>query len=285
LCKGSTTTAQNDILFYNIGKTAFPEMLTNNYVTGLGNDTTMSLATFTADSVKRIAKNSNQTYVIKKVLTDADTSSSISPFVFNIPTPLACEAGKLVGASVTFKSGNPWIPNVDTVSKLNHFIGVFSEEFAGQAQEYRGNAPDFDRNMSGSMFSFAPDTYYPSFMIEMFNTTAVGTELAWIDYHLTCTSCFVVNTNDIVSDISVTAMPNPANSLVNISMNLKESAKNVTIEISNALGQVVKTVYMGAVNAGIGVKSSISISELRSGLYIYTVNADGKKYSNKLMVN
>jgi hypothetical protein len=42
---------------------------------------------------------------------------------------------------------------------------------------------------------------------------------------------------------------------------------------------------LGSVNANDAQKFNVKISDLTKGLYIYTVNADGKKYSNKLMVN
>lgn len=282
--KGSATAANNDILYYNPTKTSFPEMITNGYVSGIGADTVMSMATFEADSVKRIAMNSNQSFVIKKVLTDADTSSFITPFTFKLPTPLAGEADRQVGVSVTFKSGGTWIPNVDTITNLNNFLGVFSEETNGAAQEYRGNSPDFDANMSGSMFSFAPDSYYPSFFIEGWNSLTVGTELAWVDYHLNCTSCGTVNVNDVNSNIDISAFPNPATSEVSFSLNLQESAKNVTIQLTNTLGQVLKQIDLGAVSANNTEKATINVNSLPKGLYIYTINADGQKLSNKLLV-
>lgn len=285
LVKGSATAANNDILYYNPGKTSFPEMLTNNYVTGIGADTMMVLPTLDPDITKRIAKNKNQSYVFKKVLTDADTSSFVTPYDFAIPTALAGEAGEMVGVSVTYKSGNPWIANVDTVSKLNNFLGIYSEHTAGAAQPYYGNSPDFDLNMSGSMFSFAPEDYFPSFFIEGWNSTAVGTEIAWIDYHLNCTTCGTVGVNDVKNkEVNASVFPNPATSNVTFEINLTNSAKNVTIELTNTVGQLAKHVNVGAINSGDAHTVDMNVTGLPKGIYFYTINADGQTYSNKLMI-
>jgi flagellar hook assembly protein FlgD len=87
-----------------------------------------------------------------------------------------------------------------------------------------------------------------------------------------------------LSNITSTVSPNPATSDVTFALNLKESAKNVTIEISNALGQVVKTTKVGSVAANSTSNTTISVADLSAGMYIYTINADGQKTSNKLMV-
>ena len=284
LVKNSANQATNDILYYNPGKTAFPEMLTNNYVSGIGGDTLMSMQTMEADSIRSIAVNTNQSYVFKKVLTNADTSSFITPFVFTIPTPLQAEIGRGVGVSVTFRSGNSWVANVDTISNLNNFIGVFSEEQTGLAQEYRGNAPDFDLNMSGLMFSWVRDSYYPSFFIEGWNTVAFDKEIAWVDYHVNCPTCKPVGINDISSNISSTVAPNPASDNVRFTINLVNAAKEVSISMTNLLGQQVKNVKVGAVSANNAQSVNVNVADLASGVYIYTIQADGAKASNKILV-
>jgi hypothetical protein len=65
---------------------------------------------------------------------------------------------------------------------------------------------------------------------------------------------------------------------------LQESAKNVTIELTNLVGQVVKTKTLNNVNANTKTNASISVADLTSGLYIYTIHANGQKVSNKLMI-
>ncbi len=285
--KNSANQATNDILYYNVGKTAFPEMLTNNYVSGIGADTAMSMQTFEADSIRSIAVNTNQAYVFKKVLTNADTSSFITPFVFTIPTPLQAEIGRGVGVSVTFRSGGTWIPNVDTISNLNNYIGVFSEEQTGLAQEYRGNTPDFDMNMSGLMFSWVRDSYYPSFFIEGWNTVAFDKEIAWVDYHVLCPTCGVIGNaavSNVNSSISTTVTPNPATDNVKFTISLENSAKEVNITMTNLIGQQVKNVKVGAVSANNPQVVNLNVSDLSTGVYIYTVQADGEKMSNKMLV-
>jgi hypothetical protein len=85
--------------------------------------------------------------------------------------------------------------------------------------------------------------------------------------------------------MSVNVTPNPATENAKLTISLTEAAKNVSVTFTNAVGQQVKTMNLGSVNANDAQKFNVKISDLTKGLYIYTVNADGKKYSNKLMVN
>jgi hypothetical protein len=65
---------------------------------------------------------------------------------------------------------------------------------------------------------------------------------------------------------------------------LNNAAKNVSVELSNALGQVVRSIDMGNGQADYGYRANIDVKGLTSGLYIYTIIADGQKTSNKIMV-
>lgn len=69
------------------------------------------------------------------------------------------------------------------------------------------------------------------------------------------------------------------------SVRLVESAKNVNVTFTNAVGQVSKSINLGAIGANDTSKFNVNVSDLSKGMYIYTVTADGKKTSGKLMVN
>lgn len=89
---------------------------------------------------------------------------------------------------------------------------------------------------------------------------------------------------DYSNILALNAAPNPASSSVNFNITLKESANNVTINLTNALGQTVKSVNIGSLNANQANSTQVKVSDLASGLYIYTIHVNGQTYSNKLMI-
>ena len=110
--------------------------------------------------------------------------------------------------------------------------------------------------------------------------------LRFMIWKVTCPTCEPIGTTDLnTNGISVNVVPNPATENAKLSINLEESAKNVLVTLTNSIGQVVKTINLGAVNANSTESFNIKVSDLSKGLYMYTVNADGKKYANKLMIN
>ena len=140
-----------------------------------------------------------------------------------------------------------------------------------------------DRNMSSVISKDSSD--WGGFYIPTLAFTApYSAEIHDIVWKVSCTSCFPNSVEEVNSSITSSVSPNPATSDVTFALNLKESAKNVTIEISNALGQVVKTTKVGSIAANTASRTTISVSDLSAGMYIYTINADGQKTSNKLMV-
>jgi hypothetical protein len=76
--------------------------------------------------------------------------------------------------------------------------------------------------------------------------------------------------------------PNPCRTTTNINMTLTEYA-NVQLEISNLIGQTVKSVNFGAYNTGTH-KLTIDVAGLESGIYIYTVTAGKDAVAGKMIV-
>ena len=77
-------------------------------------------------------------------------------------------------------------------------------------------------------------------------------------------------------------MPNPfnANSVVNFELN---SAEEVSFEIVDITGKVVKSIKLGNLNAGVHTVN-IDASELNSGVYFYSVITGGNKVTNRMIV-
>lgn len=81
----------------------------------------------------------------------------------------------------------------------------------------------------------------------------------------------------------VNIYPNPSSEYVNISLSLKEAAK-VKINIYDIHGKIVKTILNEKKSAGSFVKRW-DRSNVASGVYILEIDADGRKYNSKLILN
>lgn len=76
--------------------------------------------------------------------------------------------------------------------------------------------------------------------------------------------------------------PNPFNGSTNIVISLAK-ASNLSITVSNLIGQKVYEINKGNVSAG-NHQITINCSNLNSGIYFYTLNADGKSVTRKMIV-
>jgi hypothetical protein len=86
----------------------------------------------------------------------------------------------------------------------------------------------------------------------------------------------VTGINEVSTVADFTVYPNPASAFITI--DAKQNFKNASVNITNAVGQVVKSFMM---NAPI---QSLSVKDLSKGLYYVTVQNETGKYVNKLMV-
>lgn len=76
--------------------------------------------------------------------------------------------------------------------------------------------------------------------------------------------------------------PNPFNGTTTIAVNVKKTT-DLTLEVTNMMGQVVYTHNAGTVGAGV-TKINIEGSELSKGVYFYTVKAGKEAVTNKMIV-
>lgn len=225
----------------------------------------------------------------KKIpLTAANANDTLSNGfnIWRLAPNVSVPSGNLAAMTVTFKSGDTWVPFQDTVRMAgattpiyNNFRFVSFEESAGAFGTYRKGYYNASSIMQQDTTGWG-GTYTPSYA---YSSATYSYEHHWWFWKLNCPSCFGVGLNDVQLVGEVSAYPNPATEQLVVGFNLTAAAKNVTVEISNALGQVVKSVDMGAANDG-AYKTTINVSDLADGMYIYTVNADGQKTSNKVLV-
>jgi hypothetical protein len=218
----------------------------------------------------------------KVILSNTDTGGKYIATNIGLTVP----AGNIVSMTYTFKSGDTWVPNVDTVADFNFFRAYYTEEVAGELALYEkgdyNSCQSIENDTTGWGITYVPNYLY----IGATGCSKTFTrEQYWTLWKLSAATNGTVGTIDqLVKGIEANVYPNPAANEATFTMNLTETANNVTIEIANTLGQVIKVANVGTVSANTEKNVVVNIADLAAGMYVYTINADGKKTSNKLMV-
>jgi flagellar hook assembly protein FlgD len=89
--------------------------------------------------------------------------------------------------------------------------------------------------------------------------------------------------NNMISDESVSQnYPNPFNGVTTIKVNLTKGA-NLSLTVSNILGQEVMNIQRGSVSAGTHY-FELDGTNLNNGVYFYTVKADDSSVTKKMVV-
>lgn len=76
--------------------------------------------------------------------------------------------------------------------------------------------------------------------------------------------------------------PNPVKDMAKVNLTLNQNA-NVTIDVTNLVGQQVISFNKGQMTAGTS-QFNFDASQLTAGVYFVTVNADGQKFTQKIIV-
>ena len=262
-----------------------------------GQDTLKWISPINVDSVRKIAKSYPYTgttfYSWKQPLTAAmRTATSVttfSNFAFKVPSTFTVPAGNALIVTYTFRTGGTWVKNSDTITERHNFRPGFAGSGTSTASTpMKYSWYDGDRSGSSIMFSTDTNFYSPTLVIGATNNPA-----AWFNQYLlstvtlSCSSCGLVggtggniNESSLFSDVK--AFPNPANAELNIPFTVKEKS-NVTVSITNMVGQVIATQNVEA-NAGQATTATFNTSNLASGVYLYTLKADGQQVTNRFAV-
>ncbi len=245
-----------------------------------------------------VTRANGSTAVVKDILLDntrwGDTLSN-GTFVGAIAigataAGVSIPANNMIGASLTFISGDPTFVAHDTVfgSTLGYKYNMFRPFVA-----YKGttSTPQFasysplDRN--NGMFKTLPDTTlgWGGQYIPMWFWSASGgastNQYPYIDFHVKCAACGITGSvNDVAQITRIDAYPNPANGTVNVPFTLS-AASDVTVTLSNMLGQVVASSTFANTKNG---KAVFNTSILPTGIYTYTVSTNGKKSTGRIAV-
>jgi len=79
------------------------------------------------------------------------------------------------------------------------------------------------------------------------------------------------------------AFPNPANNTLNVPVSVTSGA-TVSVSISNMMGQVLQTQALGNIGAGQRKTAVFNTSGLAAGIYMYTVESNGQRVTNRVVV-
>lgn len=102
-----------------------------------------------------------------------------------------------------------------------------------------------------------------------------------MDFHLTTTSGNVgLADHELVSIGAV--YPNPAKGYTSVAFNTKKAAE-VTVSLTNLLGQQVATVNAGKLAAGVN-EVKLDLNNLKAGVYFVNVTVDGVSATKKLTI-
>lgn len=207
-----------------------------------------------------------------------------------LTTPINVAPNNFVGMGISYKTGESTPPG--TVVH-NFQTGVTTQGIWRPLVAYASDlvTPDdnplwpvystTDSNM-GYFKKFDGDIYIPAL-----GWTASGGPSAlqypYVSWSLSCSTCGNVSTVSVanVANINkVNAYPNPANDELNIPFTLDATA-DVTVTLSNLLGQVVATKSMHSVSKG---TATFNTENLPAGLYNYAVIANGNRTTGRVVV-
>ncbi len=233
----------------------------------------------------------------------ADTSANgIWGGAIKLNSPISVSANGMVGMSITYKSGES-IPSgtmvfnaVTNAANHNIFLPIvgYASDAAGDVQwapYYAAPDPKADSNVG--LFKRMPGIlgwagqYVPTWAWSSSGTTSGASILQFpeVSFHVTCTTCGVVTApptvvGNVANISKVNAYPNPANDELNVPFTLDATA-DVTVTLSNMLGQVVATKSMNSVSKG---TATFNTENLPAGLYNYAVIANGNRTTGRVVV-
>lgn len=200
-------------------------------------------------------------------------------FRIALPSTLSIPAGSGFAISVAFKSGETWAAG-DSIP-MHHYFMPLASQYADNARMPYFYYDYNDLGMSYLMHKDGQGSFGSSIALEMANTIDFAQEFLPIGGHVKCSTCFTVGVNNVSNVITgVTAVPNPATEQINVKFAL-QGAANTTVNVTNAVGQVVASQNMGNVANG---TATFSVANLNNGVYFYTVEANGQRMTKRFVV-
>ena len=202
-----------------------------------------------------------------------------------LSTPFNVPAGQKIVSFVHFKGATTY--PLGTASSAANYYHLFAgdpdgagtppmQNPVGTNGSYQcGLAATNQNRFSDTAFAFdghnmlIPSVAYAS---------ATGFDVPQCAFHLTYSS--TTGVTNVKTVTTSRAYPNPATSELAIAFGTSVAA-NVTVTLSNTLGQVVRTQTLtNTVNGNV----TFNVANLADGVYFYTINANGERTTNRVVV-
>lgn len=205
---------------------------------------------------------------------------------FKIPLNMTVPAGNFVAASVTFKSGDTWVPFVDTLyisgatnPRFNYFRFCAFEENNGAYQTYIKGYYSQSSLMRNDTSGWGV-WHIPSYAFT--NTTY---EHQWFQWKATCPSCGFVGIGDLAAlQAEVKVFPVPSSATLNVSVRPEKEVHKLMLELLDLNGQALRTQTLGDLHAGIPVNREISLHGISSGIYVLRISSQEGVLNRKVNV-
>lgn len=237
------------------------------------------------------------------ILTSANWGDTLSDgtmlLQIALPLPLSVSGHGCAGVSLSFVSGDPAIPtgvSFDTLTrsdgsyKFNVFEPMIDFVYDGTWPQWAMLPPLNDHN--AGYFKQLPASaggwagkYTPQFeFTPSFGEGHYVYQYPDIYWRVSCTGCKLMPPATDVAKvpliIKADTYPNPAADILHIPFRLSQNSA-VEISLTNIVGQVVASRYMGNVASGTAV---INTSAIPDGLYICTITAGTEHSVSKIAV-
>ncbi len=241
------------------------------------------------DSIKAV----KQRYAFP--LTIADTASGIE-MRFGLTTPLVVMPGRKVVSFVHYKSSSTYALGTDLTAA--NYLKLYAGSVAGtnwtlqtaHSSYYPSYAGSYQTGLiAQNQLRYVTDTSTNGFTYQNHSMLIPGNAFTSPDFcsatyqyfHVNYTishSDGVANVNKTISQTN--AFPVPASNSVNVMFNLSAQA-NVTVTLTNTVGQVVATQEANNVAGG---TATFNTAALASGVYYYSVIANGERATGRIVV-
>ena len=207
---------------------------------------------------------------------------------FAVAANMSVPAGNYVGATVTFKSGDTYAAFSDTAYrgsinptapfKYGMFRPLFFEQNTSGFPTYTpGNW-----NMGHVKFLPESPSWDSMYVPAVAYTAGLTTEFPDMDFLVSCPTCNLTAVADVntIQGVIGDAIPTPANQEVSISYSMNNST-DLNFTLNNSLGQLISSQRINKATNG---KASFNLSNLSSGIYFCTVEANGLTTTKRIVV-
>jgi hypothetical protein len=202
------------------------------------------------------------------------------------PVNITVPNGGKISMSVTYKPGTTWtsgspITNYNAFYLMSHEIdedGFVFYPATDQNMSYLAYKDSTNNDVNATLYYYIPTIAYNGTGTANFNS-----ELHDISWLASCVTCQRVSVNDVNNLTIGKAYPNPASKTLEVPVSVK-TATTVNVSLSNVLGQVLKTQELGNIATGQTKKAKFDISNLANGVYIYTVESEGNRTSDRVII-